>query len=207
MTRTCGDCTLCCKLLPVRSLNKLAGQRCQHQSHARGCKVYAKLGSVSPECRLWSCRWLTEDDTAELSRPDRSHYVIDIMPDYVSLRNNETGELQHVQVIQIWVDPKHPDAHRDPALRAYLERRAAENTIGLVRYDDLEGMALFPPSMSDNRQWNERTSGQRTESHTPEQLLAALGSVEITLGGPGLAPSVRAGVDSRRPAKPALGHL
>ena len=42
-TRQCGDCTLCCRLLPVRSLNKGAGERCKHQSHARGCKVYARL--------------------------------------------------------------------------------------------------------------------------------------------------------------------
>jgi hypothetical protein len=181
-TRQCGDCTLCCRLLPVRSLNKGAGERCKHQSHARGCKVYAKLERVSPECRLWSCRWLVGDDTADLRRPDRSHYVVDIMPDFVSLRDDATGELQHIQVVQIWVDPKFPDAHRDPALRAYLERRAEENVIGLVRWDDERGMAIFPPALSADGEWHEKDSGMRTKGHSPEELVAAL-SGRLPSGG------------------------
>jgi hypothetical protein len=181
-TRQCGECTLCCKLLPVRSLNKGAGERCKHQSHARGCKVYARLASVSPECRLWSCRWLVNDDAGDLRRPDRSHYVVDIMPDFVSLRDDATGELQHIQVVQIWVDPKFPDAHRDPALRAYLERRAEENIIGLVRWDDELGMAIFPPALSADGQWHEKRSGVRTKGHSPAELVAAL-SGRLPSGG------------------------
>jgi hypothetical protein len=173
--RQCGDCQLCCKLLPVRSVAKLAGQRCSHQSHSKGCKVYARLASVSPECRLWSCRWLVEDDTSDLRRPDRSHYVIDIMPDFVTLQDPDTGILEHVQVVQIWVDPRYPDAHRDPALRAYLERRAEERIIGLVRFDNKKGMALFPPSLSTTGEWYEKGNGQSVDSHTPEQLLRAIG--------------------------------
>ena len=34
MNRTCGGCTLRCKLLPVRELKKLANTRCQHQRAA-----------------------------------------------------------------------------------------------------------------------------------------------------------------------------
>ena len=173
--RRCGDCQLCCKLLPVRSLDKGAGQKCKHQSHAKGCAVYARLARVSPECRLWSCRWLVEDDTADLRRPDRSHYVIDIMPDFVTLQEDETGKLEHKQCVQIWVDPKHRDAHRDPALRAYLERRAEENIVGLVRWGETDGMAIFPPGLSSDGEWHEKESGGRVDSHTPEQLLRALG--------------------------------
>lgn len=173
--RQCGDCQLCCKLLPVRSLGKVAGERCKHQRHSKGCAVYARLAMVSPECRLWSCRWLVEDDTADLRRPDRSHYVIDIMPDFVTLRNDETGELEHVQVVQIWCDPKFPDAHRDPALRAYLERRGEERIIGLVRYDNTNGIGLFPPKLSSTGEWVEKGTGVvRTREHKPEELLRAL---------------------------------
>jgi hypothetical protein len=171
--RQCGECTLCCKLLPVRSLDKGAGERCKHQSHARGCKVYANLARVSPECRLWSCRWLVNDDTADLRRPDRSHYVLDIMPDFVTLRD-EAGQAQHVQVIQIWVDPNFPDAHRDPALRAYLERRAQENIIGLVRWDNEKAIALFPPALSSDGQWHEKGSNFRMEAHSVEEVVHAL---------------------------------
>jgi hypothetical protein len=114
------------------------------------------------------------DDTAELSRPDRSHYVLDIMPDFVTLRNDETGDLQHIQVVQIWVDPRYPDAHRDPALRAYLERRGQDNVAGLVRWDNQLGMAIFPPAMSSNGQWNEKRSDLRTAEHTTAEVVAAL---------------------------------
>ena len=181
MMRQCGDCQLCCKLLPVRSVGKAAGQRCQHQRHHKGCAVYSRLARVSPECKLWNCRWLVNNDAADLSRPDRSHYVLDLMPDFVTLRNEATGELQHVEVVQIWVDPDYPDAHRDPVLRAYLERRAKENVVGLVRFDNEQAIALFPPELSQNRQWNERKTSFRPTEHTPEEKVAALGKMVIHL--------------------------
>ena len=82
-------------------------------------------------------------------------------------------------MVQIWVDPKHPDAHRDPALRAYLERRAEQNIIGLIRWDNEQAMAIFPPALSADRQWHEVTSAFRTEGHTVEEKIAALGDMVI----------------------------
>jgi hypothetical protein len=181
MIRTCGSCSLCCSLLPVRALDKAAGERCKHQRFsAKGacCRVYSDLWQVSPECRAWNCRWLVNNDTAELSRPDRSHYVLDLMPDFVTLRDDATGALQHVEVVQIWVDPKHPDAHRDPALRGYLERRAQENVVGLVRWDNEKAMAIFPPALSADGQWHEQGS-VRENAHTAEEKVAALGKMVI----------------------------
>jgi hypothetical protein len=172
--RHCGDCQLCCKLLPVHSLHKLAGERCRHQKFGKGCAVHHKLASVSRECSLWNCRWLVNDDTADLSRPDRSHYVIDLLPDFITMRNNETGEAQHVEAVQIWVDPKHPDAHRDPLLRAYLERRGAENKVGLVRWDNHRGMVIFPPALSHDRQWHEERSDLNAKEHSLADTVAAL---------------------------------
>jgi hypothetical protein len=177
--RQCGDCQLCCVLLPVPPLGKAAGQRCKHQRHHKGCAIHARLAQVVPECRLWNCRWLLNNDTADLSRPDRSHYVLDLVPDFVTLRDDATGEKQHVEVVQIWVDPKHPDAHRDPALRAYLERRAKENVVGLVRWDNKQAMAIFPPELSADGQWHEQGSDFRLEEHTAEEKVAALGNMVI----------------------------
>ena len=99
------------------------------------------------------------------------------MPDFVTLRDDATGAVQHIQVVQIWVDPKFPDAHRDPALRAYLERRAEENIIGLVRWDDEKAIALFPPALSADGQWHEQGSNFRAKAHSPEELVAALAGV------------------------------
>jgi len=177
--RQCGDCQLCCKLLPVRSLDKGAGERCRHQSHARGCKVYHQLGRVSPECRLWSCRWLVNDDAGDLRRPDRSHYVLDIMPEYVTLQDGE-GKRTPIPVVQIWVDPSHPDAHRDPALRAWLQRRAiAEGVAGLVRYSDTAGFVIFPPSLSDDGQWHEAESNLVGPTHSIGEVMQALGTGKV----------------------------
>jgi hypothetical protein len=154
MMRQCGGCTLCCKLLPVRELDKVAGQRCQHQRIGKGCAVYnsARMPSC---CHWWNCRWLVNDDTADLSRPDRSRYVIDLMPDYVTVIDDVTGEQTNVEVIQIWCDPKHPNAHRDPALRRYLERRHAEGKFALVRYNEADAISLL---LDTDGTWHEQSA-------------------------------------------------
>ena len=206
--RSCSGCTLCCKLLPMsaqinfspemveasiqlglisaaqaanslRDFDKPAGQRCPHQRHNKGCSVYERrpLG-----CRFWNCRWLVSDDTAELSRPDRSHYVIDISPDYVTYTDNATGAKVTVPVVQIWCDPAYPDAHRDPALRAFLERRAAEGQAGLVRYNELDALLIVAPAMTADGKWCEhRPDRTNTETHTVLDKLKALGSLSLTL--------------------------
>lgn len=152
MNRQCGSCTLCCKLTPVVELHKGANERCKHQRHT-GCTIYAKRPF---SCQAWNCRWLLNDDADDLRRPDHSHYVIDVMPDYVTARDNNTGTEQHCQVVQIWVDPRFPDAHRDPALRAYLLRRGEDGIASIIRYSASDGFVLFPPNMSADHQWHEQ---------------------------------------------------
>jgi hypothetical protein len=171
MSRACGDCQLCCKLMPVRSVGKGAHERCKHQRHHKGCAVYANLWRVSPECKLWNCAWLGDESTAALSRPDRSHYVIDIMPDFITVNDPVQGR-QNVQVLQIWCDPDYPDAHRDPALRAFIERRGMA---ALVRYDNERAVVLMPPSMMSSGQWSERSTDlNRNSTHTFAQIVEAL---------------------------------
>jgi len=185
MTRQCGECQLCCKLLPMkagqdritsktaevlmesglakpaefdgmlRDFDKPAGARCPHQRHHKGCGVYARRPF---SCRVWNCRWLAGDDAADLSRPDRVHYVIDIMPDVI--RVSQEGEPPiDVPAIQVWVDPAYPDAHRDPALRAWLLRRAeTEGAVALIRYDERRAFVLMPPTMTADGEWIEARS-------------------------------------------------
>lgn len=170
--RQCGGCTLCCKLLPVRTLGKKANQRCDHQRSGKGCAVYAKLFKTAPECALWNCRWLVNDDMADLSRPDRSHYVVDIMPDFIGAQDDETGEVKEVPVVQVWCDPGFPDAHEDPPLRAWLDRHEA---VALIRYSDHDAFVLFPPSRMANRQWLERRSKTAVDgSHSMKEIMRVL---------------------------------
>lgn len=172
--RTCGDCQLCCRLLPVRELGKVAGVKCDHQKFGKGCAVYHKP-AMPHSCRLWHCRWLINDDAAELSRPDRSHYVIDLMPDFVTLRHNDTDDKTAIQVVQIWCDPKYPDAHRDPALRRWLLRRGKQHIAAIIRYDSARAMVLFPPNMASDGTWHEMTTGvSEHKTHSLDDIEQAL---------------------------------
>lgn len=187
MTRKCGQCTLCCKLVPVSEINKAAGQRCVHQRAFKGCAIYA---SRPMTCRLWSCVWLTGEGAENLSRPDLVHYVIDPMPDFVTARPDDGSASYKFGIVQIWCDPRHPDAWRDPALLAYIERRGAEEGFGaLIRYDNKNGFAVFPPSVT-GRGWveNDRTSTVDHE-HSAEEIAATLSEVSGVAYGIGVPKS------------------
>jgi hypothetical protein len=172
-SRHCRECTLCCKLLPMPEMQKAAGERCKHQRAGKGCMIYAKR---PPQCQLWSCRWLADPEaTAELRRPDRSHYVIDLVPDYITARDGEGAEPLHIEVVQVWIDPDYPDAHRDPALRSYLAKLGERGCAALIRYDAMDAFTLLPPAMAGDGQWHEVRSAMREKTHTAAEKAAALG--------------------------------
>lgn len=183
--RQCGECTLCCSLLPVATLDKPAGQRCRHQrsvldAKGPGCAVHHKK-SFPAECGLWSCRWLVNEDMDDMPRPDQAHYVVDIVPDFITATNPGVKDA-HVPIIQIWIDPKFPDAHRDPRLRAWLVR--LKDYAALVRYDEGEALFLLPPHMSDTGEWEEigpnRTNVHPTR-HSAEEIAAKLQQAGIKM--------------------------
>jgi hypothetical protein len=158
MTRECGECTLCCKLLPVLELDKPANIRCKHQRQIKGCLVY-HTNKMPLSCHVWNCRWLVSDDTHDLARPDRSHYVIDITPDFVIAVDR--GENIKIQVVQIWCDANYPDAWKDPRLKAYMMRRGAEGIASMIRYDSWRAIIVIPPNMTIEKQWVVRTGDMK----------------------------------------------
>jgi len=172
--RVCGSCSLCCKLLPIPPLNKPAGKRCDYQRHGKGCTIYADRPD---SCRAWPCRWLVDKSTAGLPRPDRAHYVIDIKPDFITLRE-DGGEPRKVPVLQVWVDEAFPDAHRAPELRAWIVKQAERFPgAALVRTaGNTRALVLFPPSMAADGQWHERETIFHETPHTMEEIAAALRS-------------------------------
>jgi hypothetical protein len=201
--RKCGDCQLCCRLLPMSAgarkevaemiprmieagmaklsdfqgmlldFDKPAGKRCPHQRHHKGCTLYKRRPFG---CRYWNCRWLVNDDTADMPRPDRSGYVIDLMPDFITVTPDDGGEPFNIEVVQVWVDPKHPDAHHDPHLRAYLNRRGKEGKIALIRFNERDAITLWPPSMCVDGQWHEKTGSMCSEHHRGDKLYEGLAS-------------------------------
>lgn len=172
--RKCGDCQLCCKLLPVRELNKQGNQRCQYQRTGKGCTVYNRP-EMPGSCRLWNCRWLVDELTGDLRRPDRSGYVIDIMPDFVQVRNDLTLEFTNIPVLQIWVDPARPDAWRDDRdLKDYIDHMGAtEGTAALIRNGEEQAIFVAPPSINPDHTWFESGSNVGGPTHTAQDILDA----------------------------------
>ena len=158
MPRQCGECTLCCKLVPVKELHKPAGTRCQHQRHGNGCAIYSNRPR---SCYLWSCSWLIDKTTQHIRRPDRSRYVIDIMPDFIEAEPAPGQQRIKIPVVQVWCDPNYPDAHRDPELRCWL-REAREGQPMLVRYGGEKAMLV----VFQDGQWLEMTDNLRREERS-----------------------------------------
>jgi hypothetical protein len=164
--RNCGACKLCCTLVPVRAaeLDKDGGVKCKHV-FSKGCSIYAQRPAP---CRSWSCRWLFDPMTEGLRRPDRSGYIIDPQLDTI------LAEGQPMEVAQIWVDPQRRDAHRDPALRAYLEAVADKfGLVSIIRWSSTDAMILVPPSRSSEREWLELTRPMLTEAEMKAKIAAA----------------------------------
>lgn len=206
MNRTCGGCTLCCKLLPVkegadvnlwdmvpemigsgmlsartaavtiRDFDKPAGEKCPHQC-SKGCKVYERRPLA---CRFWSCSWVSgAEGTEKLGRPDRTHYVVNPVPDYVD-STDERGSFK-TPVVEVWCDPKYPHAWQDPHLLAYLEEVGRKHGFAaLIRYNSNDAIFVAPPSMSKDGRWIIKRSGNRVgPAHTWEQKLEVLGQMSI----------------------------
>ena len=153
MKRECGDCTLCCKLLPVPSIGKKIGERCQHQKFGTGCAIFGQW-SRPQACAVWSCVWV-RDPKMDVSRPDRAHYFVDPTPDFIVL-GDALPAGRRVMAFQVWVDPSHPHAHRDPALRAWLEKATeGRDMVAVARINEGHILVLVPPAMSETGRWQE----------------------------------------------------
>jgi hypothetical protein len=92
--RTCGTCTLCCKLLQVESLGKPQGKWCNRCSIGSGCRMY---DARPPECRQFFCGYLILRELDESWRPALSKLVVCL----------EGGESK---TIYVHVDPDRADA-------------------------------------------------------------------------------------------------
>ena len=66
--RSCGSCTLCCKVLDIEHFEKPAGKLCVHCVLGKGCTTYETRPEV---CQDYECLWLTERDVPPMLKPDR----------------------------------------------------------------------------------------------------------------------------------------
>jgi hypothetical protein len=76
--KSCGPCTLCCKVLAVEELRKPMGQLCGHCAVGKGCGIY---DSRPHACRTFECVWLMDPQMPHRFRPDQTMVVLDQDPE------------------------------------------------------------------------------------------------------------------------------
>lgn len=75
--RSCGTCTLCCKVYDVPAVDSVAGQWCRHTVSGRGCGIHA---TRPDHCRAFHCFWMTESWLGPEWKPDRAKMVLTLDP-------------------------------------------------------------------------------------------------------------------------------
>jgi hypothetical protein len=105
--RSCGGCTLCCKVYTIPELNKPMGRWCPICAPGRGCVRHAERPQT---CRAFDCLWITADFLGPEWKPDRSKLVLSVTRD---------------NVLSIQVDPGAPTAWRAEPYHSQILRWAA----------------------------------------------------------------------------------
>ncbi|MEO6840684.1 MAG: hypothetical protein ABI192_07950 [Bradyrhizobium sp.] len=103
--KTCGECTLCCKVMAIEALAKPASSWCPQCRPRHGCLIYADRPS---ECQTFSCLWLVNDLLDQRWKPSKSKLV---------LTTSEDG-------IEVRCDPGFPDAWRKEPFRSEIHQWA-----------------------------------------------------------------------------------
>ena len=61
--RTCGSCSLCCKVMEIKELKKPMNKWCSHCAKGGGCSIYPTRPA---ECRTFDCLWLKDESLPHL---------------------------------------------------------------------------------------------------------------------------------------------
>ena len=111
--RTCGTCTLCCKLMTVPEVEKPAGEWCRHCDKGKGCRIYADRPQ---RCRDFFCGYLQSEALSDEWHPVRSRFLI----------------AREEQGLTVYVDRSAPDAWRQAPYYALLKHWARDPSARLV---------------------------------------------------------------------------
>jgi hypothetical protein len=102
--RSCGSCTLCCRLPEIESLSKPADTWCNHCT-GEACSIYPDRPQL---CRDFLCSWMTDENLPDAWQPLTSHMLV-----------YEQGPQ-----LTILVDPDHPQAFAAEPYSSDLDRWA-----------------------------------------------------------------------------------
>ena len=105
--RSCGTCTLCCRLPEIDALSKPANAWCVNCVEGFGCRVYEERPQL---CRDFLCLWMTDETLGPEWEPADTHMMI----------------YRQGPQITVLVDPEHPDAWKTEPRASALRDWAAE---------------------------------------------------------------------------------
>ena len=132
--KSCGDCSLCCKLMGIEALAKPAGQWCGHFRKGAGCGIYADR---PPACVSFQCLWTGSEKLDDRWRPDRAKFV---------MFTEQDGRR-----LTVVVDPAAPDAWRKEPYYSRLKamsERAHDGYELLISIGDRR-IVVFPDQEAD----------------------------------------------------------
>jgi hypothetical protein len=96
--RRCGDCTVCCTVMPVTELAKPPYVTCSHCGPA-GCGVYE---SRPLTCRGWSCEWWTGRlGLTDSQRPDKLGVMFSYHPRFIVAHESRPGTALSKEAIRV----------------------------------------------------------------------------------------------------------
>jgi hypothetical protein len=103
--RSCGRCSLCCKVYSIKELKKPAGRWCAHVARGLGCNIHANRPQ---ECRQFFCSWLFDPNLGPKWKPEVSRFVLSTDSVY--------------QALMVMVDPGMPMAWKREPYYSVLKR-------------------------------------------------------------------------------------
>lgn len=119
----CDGCTLCCKVMKVKELNKPNHMWCEHCQIGVGCNSY----ETRPEtCRIYECFWLKTQRLPKsmplMLRPDKCKVVI--------------GTVHEGEELVFYVSPERQDAWNKGALEKFVAEMRSRGTRMYVSLGD-----------------------------------------------------------------------
>ena len=157
--RSCGDCSMCCKIMRVDEVEKPQGVWCRHCAPGRGgCAIHETRPSV---CRDYFCGWLLSSDMGPEWQPSICKMMLDFEKDLIR--------------ISVHVDPAHPTAwRREPyysrfkkwsarfagqkILMVFVKRRVTvvlpDKDVELGELGSIDDIRIFSEMTPQGRTWN-----------------------------------------------------
>lgn len=124
--RSCGSCSLCCRLLNVPEAGKPEHGWCPHCRPGKGgCSIYPDRPNV---CRTYACHWLIDDvNFNDDWFPQKSRIVPDFHID------DETKNM----FLRFHIDPRTPNRWREEPYYSHIKKCTLAGLLGKIVKDQM----------------------------------------------------------------------